>query len=139
MQNVDDTFFNIETLAKMTGLTRRTVRYYVQRELIPKPEGGGRGHYYTDEHLQLIEKIKIWQKQGVPLEKMKLLLEQGAQPDQSAGVYDVFASAAPHITAERWITVRFGTDVELSCRPGALNEDDLRELERVIFSKLHKS
>ncbi len=139
MKNVDHKFYNIETLANMTGLTRRTVRYYVQRELIPKPEGGGRGYYYTDEHLQLIEKIKVWQKQGVPLEKMKLLLEQGAQPDQSADVYEVSAPAAPQVTTDRWITVRFGTDVELSCRPGALNEDDLKEVERVIFSKLQKA
>src|SRR5919109_5558528 len=70
--------YNLHNLAKKTGLTRRTIRYYVQRGLLPRPEGGGRGHYYTEEHLARIELIQQWRSQGVPLEKMKeLLLGQG--------------------------------------------------------------
>ncbi len=136
MKKVTPTFYNIETLARLTGITRRTVRYYVQRELIPKPEGGGRGHYYTDEHLRLIEKIKVWQKQGVPLEKMKALIRQGAQPDHTVVAYEIESATASQVTADRWITVRFGSSVELSCRPGALSDKDLRDIEAVIMSKL---
>ena len=67
--------YNIETLARMTGLTRRTIRYYVQRGLVDPPEGGGRGAYYTDSHLDSIKKIKRWSEQGVPLIHMKAKLE----------------------------------------------------------------
>ena len=135
MKTAEPVFYNIETLARLTGLTRRTIRYYVQRELIPKPEGGGRGHYYTDEHLRLIEKIKIWQKQGVPLEKMKLLIAQGAPADPAVAP----CASATQIMAEHWITVRFGNDVELSCRPGSMSEQDLKDIETVILSKLTHS
>lgn len=73
-------FYNIQALAKKTGLTRRTIHYYVQRGLLPKPEGGGRGHYYTEEHLRLIDLIQRWKDQGVPLEKMKELLSGRETP-----------------------------------------------------------
>jgi DNA-binding transcriptional MerR regulator len=136
MKNASPSYYNIETLARLTGLTRRTVRYYVQRGLIPKPEGGGRGHYYTDEHLRLIEMIKIWQKQGVPLEKMRVLIRQGTQPDHAEVAYEIESTTASQVTTDRWITVRFGGSVELSCRPGALSEEDLRDIENVIISKL---
>src|SRR5262245_22390917 len=69
----DPVYYNINTLAQKTGLTRRTIRYYVQRGLLPRPEGGGRGHYYTEEHLARIELLQRWRSQGVPLEKMKEL------------------------------------------------------------------
>lgn len=67
-------FYNIKALAKKTGLTRRTIHYYVHEGLLPKPEGGGRGHYYTEEHVWRIGLIQRWKKQGVPLQKMKELL-----------------------------------------------------------------
>ncbi len=72
--------YNIDTLARRAGLTRRTVRYYVQRGLLEPPEGGGRGSYYTEEHLRRLERIRSWAEQGVPLLHMKALLESGIEP-----------------------------------------------------------
>ncbi len=72
--------FNIDTLARRAGLTRRTVRYYIQRGLLEPPQGGGRGSYYTAEHLRRLERIRAWAEQGVPLLHMKALLESGIEP-----------------------------------------------------------
>ena len=72
--------YNIDSLARRAGLTRRTVRYYVQRGLLEPPQGGGRGSYYTEEHLRRLERIRSWAEQGVPLLHMKALLESGIEP-----------------------------------------------------------
>ncbi|MBA2355458.1 MAG: MerR family DNA-binding transcriptional regulator, partial [Acidobacteria bacterium] len=38
--------YAIGDLAALGGVSRRTVRYYVQGGLIPPPEGLGRGNHY---------------------------------------------------------------------------------------------
>lgn len=136
MLNDKAPYYNIEALAKRTGLTRRAIRYYVQRGLIPKPEGAGRGHYYTDEHLRLIGKIQAWQKQGVPLAKIKSLLGQEEEPAQACYSGEEAPSPEPAVTAERRMRLHFGNGVELSFREGALSERDIQEIEAYILSKI---
>ncbi|MDM7992234.1 MAG: MerR family transcriptional regulator [Candidatus Fermentibacter sp.] len=46
--------FSIAELAALAGVSRRTVRFYVQTRLIPPPHGAGRGSYYTRNHLEAI-------------------------------------------------------------------------------------
>ena len=60
--------FSIGELAQLAGVSRRAVRFYVQRKLIPPPLGAGRGHYYTEEHLQRLLSIKLLQDRGLTLE-----------------------------------------------------------------------
>ncbi len=58
--------YTIGELAALTGVSRRTVRFYVQRGLIPPPLGAGRGSFYTDEHLGLIRGIRSRQAAPAP-------------------------------------------------------------------------
>jgi DNA-binding transcriptional MerR regulator len=122
--------YNLHNLAKKTGLTRRTIRYYVQRGLLPRPEGGGRGHYYTEEHLARIELIQQWRSQGVPLEKMKeLLLGQGVV--RAAHSLAEVPPVKPEIS--HWIRVSIGPDVEFSFTPGALSKEDEESIKQFIL------
>jgi DNA-binding transcriptional MerR regulator len=116
--------YNIEALAKMTGLTRRTIRYYVQRGLIDQPEGGGRGSYYTDRHLDTIEKIKKWSEQGVPLIHMKAMLEGKAIP--------VHVDMSTGIRTESWERCSVGDGIELFYRPGLLTREELLEIKSFV-------
>lgn len=59
--------YGIEELADLGGVTRRTVRYYVQEGLLPPPRGLGRGRHYGEEHLARLLKVKALQEQGLPL------------------------------------------------------------------------
>ena len=141
MQNGKPAYYNIETIARMTGLTRRTIRYYVQRELIPKPEGGGRGHYYTDEHLRRIETIQKWQEQGVPLEKIKELLgreEMIREEIVSKPVAFTPPCPIPTAFATKWTKVSIGDCVEVSFLDGTLTEEAQKAIEDFIVSKIKK-
>lgn len=73
----DGATYSIGDLADAAGVSRRTVRFYVQRELLPAPEGLGRGARYTGTHLARLIQIKEWQEQGVALEEIRRRLESG--------------------------------------------------------------
>lgn len=80
----DDTYYSIAELAERGGVTRRTVRYYVQRGLLPTPLGTGRGPHYTTEHLQRLIHIRTLQDAGVPLAEIATRLDGGPLPPVSA-------------------------------------------------------
>lgn len=63
--------YKIGELAEKTGVTKRTIHYYVNRGLIPNPVGLGVNSFYTDEHLIMILLIKKFQEaQFLPLEEI---------------------------------------------------------------------
>ena len=74
--------YGIEELAEAGGVSRRTVRYYVQEGLLPPPLGAGRGAYYGPEHLRQLESVKSMQEQGMTLEEVRRALSghRAAQP-----------------------------------------------------------
>ena len=63
--------FSIGALTVAAGVSRRTVHFYVQRDLLPPPAGLGRGAQYTEAHLARLLQIKAWQEEGVPLHEIR--------------------------------------------------------------------
>lgn len=67
----DTCIYTIDELVQMTGTSRRTVRFYVQRGLIPPPAGRGGGHHYGKEHLAGIQRIQDLKRAGKSLRDIK--------------------------------------------------------------------
>jgi DNA-binding transcriptional MerR regulator len=63
--------YGIGDLARLGGVSRRTVRYYVQEGLIPPPLGVGRGNHYGAEHLEQIIRVKTMQETGRTLDEIR--------------------------------------------------------------------
>lgn len=61
---------SIDELAAATGVSRRTVHYYIQRRLIDPPLGRGRGRHYDRRHALQILKVRDLQRRGVALTDM---------------------------------------------------------------------
>ena len=74
---VDEARYGIEELAALGGVTRRTVRYYVQQDLLPAPLGVGRGRHYGPQHLAQLQAVKALQEQGLSLDEVRQELERG--------------------------------------------------------------
>jgi DNA-binding transcriptional MerR regulator len=72
------TRYAIGDLARLAGVSRRTVRYYVQEGLIPAPLGVGRGNHYGPEHLEQILRVKAMQEAGQTLEEIRRPTSVGA-------------------------------------------------------------
>jgi DNA-binding transcriptional MerR regulator len=69
--------YTIGELSELGGVSRRTVRYYVQEGLIPPPAGLGRGAHYRREHLEALLRVKSMQERGLALEEIRLALSSG--------------------------------------------------------------
>jgi DNA-binding transcriptional MerR regulator len=70
--------YTLNDLCQLVELTPRTVRFYIQKSLLPAPEGSGRGAYYTQTHIERLLEIKKWQDAGLSLERIsELLIEDG--------------------------------------------------------------
>ena len=66
----DEERYTVEDLEQMTGVSRRTVRFYVQRGLLPPPDGRGRGRHYGEEHLTGLVRIQELKQQGKSLDEI---------------------------------------------------------------------
>jgi DNA-binding transcriptional MerR regulator len=125
----DEAVYGIDELAEKAGVSRRTVRYYVQRGLLPTPTGVGRGKHYTEAHLARLVRIRELQESGVSL------------ADVAARLSD--ASGTPrreHLRGEpaqsTWTRVRVTDGVELFVRGRRLDADRLERLVAAVEREL---
>ena len=73
-----DAEFSLEALAKKSGVTERSIRYYIARGLLNGPARGGRGAFYTGDHLKRLEEIVDKQRKGLTLGEIERSGEQAA-------------------------------------------------------------
>ena len=67
----DEKRYTAEQLAALAGVSLRTVRYYVQEELIDRPLARGPGAHFTDTHLRQLKRCKLLQDWGFDLETIR--------------------------------------------------------------------
>ena len=113
--------FGIDELCSLTGVVRRTVRFYTQKGLLDPPEGERHGAYYTRRHLEQLLLIRKWQAAGVSLERIGRLLR-----GEVAGL----PSAPEPGTVEVWSRVMLRPGLEVHLEPGrlGLTPEQAREL-----------
>ena len=66
--------YTIDDLSELTGFSRRTIRFYIQENIIEPPAGRGRGGFYFDSHLSGLLKIKELQEKGLNLESIRKII-----------------------------------------------------------------
>src|SRR4029450_5566499 len=76
--------YAIGDLADLGGVSRRTVRYYVQEGLLPPPLGVGRGNHYGPDHLDRLLRVKELQERGRSLDEIRRVLDRG-EPRPAGG------------------------------------------------------
>ena len=75
----NESSYSIGELAGATGLTRRAIRFYVQRGLLPPPERRGRKGIYNDAHLSRLRIINRLLERGYTLSNIGELIESWEQ------------------------------------------------------------
>jgi DNA-binding transcriptional MerR regulator len=111
--SADDVRYAIGDLATLGGVSRRTVRYYVQEGLIPAPLGVGRGNHYATAHLDQLLRVKALQEAGQTLDEIRRALES---PSRAARIKRSSPSApatAPALGRSLWRRLSVAPGVEL--------------------------
>lgn len=118
--------FSIDELAKLTGVTARTVRYYIAEGLVDRPVGERRGAHYLRRHVEQLLLIRRWTDAGLSLERVRELMA-GAPEDPAP------RSAAPG-SVEVWsrVTVAHGLEVHIEPGRADLTPEQMRTLIRGI-------
>jgi DNA-binding transcriptional MerR regulator len=100
--------YAIGDLADLGGVSRRTVRYYVQEGLLPAPLGVGRGNHYGSEHLDRLLRVKALQESGCTLDEVRAALKGKPRAPSDA------ATAASEFPARStWRRIELAPGVEL--------------------------
>ena len=148
--NTDPAPLSIGDLSERADVTRRTIRFYIQRGLLSPPLGGGRGSHYTPAHLERLLAIKRLQEVGIPLE---VILSRLGPPTLSSELPPPIPPSPhppPHPprpcpqplgsppTRETWLRHTVAPGVDLLVREGAISLtaiDDLVATARLIALK----
>jgi DNA-binding transcriptional MerR regulator len=104
----DDVRYAIGDLATLGGVSRRTVRYYVQEGLIPAPLGVGRGNHYATAHLDQLLRVKALQEAGQTLDEIRHALEPASSRSSR-----IKGSSPPALTRSLWRRLSVAPGVEL--------------------------
>ncbi len=117
----ESTLYTIGELAERAGLTRRTLRFYVQKGALSPPEGAGRGARYTELHLAQLEVIADAKERNVTLDRVAHF--------QSAEASELSSPTGDSLDATRWRRLEVAPGLELHAR-----EDEFSATERDALS-----
>lgn len=119
--------YDLDRLALLSELPRRTVRYYIQEGLVDRPEGAGRGSHYTQRHLEQLLEIRKLQRLGLSLERIRELLE-----DKEHDTLPVTRSRAGSVEVWSHLTIADGLELHVEPSRAGLTPEELRRfLKRV--------
>lgn len=132
----EDARYSVGELADLGGVTRRTVRYYVQEGLLPPPLGVGRGRHYSSRHLTGLLRLKAMQEEGLPLTEIRRKLSGKGAASESPGIDVIARSAWTRLEIAPGVELHVSSEVRLP-PPGRLG--DLAEWCRRYFHKEKES
>ena len=116
--------FSLEDLSGLTGLSARTIRFYIQEGVVDRPRGIRRGAWYLEQHLEQLLAIRRWQAAGLSLERIRELVHRHADD------VDVPPVRRRPGDVEVWSHVALAEGLELLIEPGraGLSPEQLRRL-----------
>lgn len=84
----------ISDLARETGVSVRTIRYYIMEGLLPSPQVRGRYSVYDEGYLHRIKLIKILKDAYLPLSKIRELLSN-LKPEEIKSTLENYEKEPP--------------------------------------------
>ena len=131
--------FTLDEICVLVEMSRRKVRYYIQHNLVDRPEGTGKGAFYTHHHLEQLLAIRKWKDAGLSLERIKEILK-----DEK----NVLGNGKPlppprrkkEGVVEVWSHLFISDGVELLIEPNrsGLSPEQVRSLFREIMKQYKK-
>jgi len=128
--------FTLDEICSLVEMNKRRVRFYIQKGLVDRPEGSGKGSHYTHRHLEQLLAIRKWKDAGISLERIREIIE--TESGTSSGYKPL---PPPRVrtegTVEVWSHLYIADGVELSIEPkrSGLLPEEVRLLFRDIIKR----
>lgn len=116
---------SLQQLSERAGVPGRTVRFYIQKGLLPGPEGEKRGAYYTGAHLADLLRIRQWQETGLSLDAIAGLLQARSEPP-------VEPARPGAVEVRSHLIVADGLELAVAPERAKLTQTQLRSLFRSV-------
>ena len=124
MENKKYTF---EELCTLSGVSSRTLRYYIQIGLVDKPIGQTRGAHYLSLHIEKILRIKQLTEAGISLERIREVLSGSPMPLPERPKKPGDISVRTHL----WVGA--GIEIEVSAETAGLSPEQLRQFLKGVM------
>lgn len=122
---MSDGRYKLDELARAAGTSPRTVRYYVQRGLLPAPDFKGKDTAYGRAHLVRLRAIRRLQEEFLPLDAIAAELEgktereleriaEGTDGRRARRVAPAAPAAEAPRRSSRWERIELAGGLELS-------------------------
>ena len=127
----------MDKIAALANESRRNVRYYIQKGLVDRPQGIGKGAYYTERHVEQLLLVRKWQLAGLSLDRIAEVLKQPTSGP--------LPPAPRHAgTVEVWSHLVVADGVEVTLEPGraGLSPEQVRAFFRDVsrvYQQVHES
>jgi DNA-binding transcriptional MerR regulator len=156
MVAMSEVVYDIGELAALSGLTVRTIRYYIQQKLVPPSPSMGPGAGYGNRHLTRLRLIRHFQRKQLSLAEIRQKLEAAdlvgdPSRDSSAEYLEAILAASSEAGSDdspttsssagqllaviasrsQWERITVTGDVEIHVRR-PLTRMDNRNLERLV-------
>ena len=119
--------FTLDELSALSGVSKRTVRYYVQLGLVNRPIGETKAAHYLTEHLGQLLKIRQLSDAGVSLERIREVLSGEVPPvpprQRQAGSVEVRSH----------LLIADGVELDISPERSGLSPEQVRALVRTVM------
>ena len=122
------TVFSIEDLSRITGLTRRTIRYYIQQGLLAHPVGERRAAHYLASHLETLLRIRRLADEGFSLEAISQKLNEDDRNEHAASAHTPIPGTARTCIH---IAIAAGVELKLPEIPGKI----MAQITELLSSK----
>ena len=70
--------FSMDELVEASGISDRTIRYYIEQGILQHARGRGRSSFYTTEHLERLTRISDLRSRGLSIAEIRESMTPGA-------------------------------------------------------------
>jgi DNA-binding transcriptional MerR regulator len=125
---MNDKTFALDELCALTGVGRRTARYYIQLGLVPRPVGAGRAAHYTAGHVDRLLQVKKLAEAGISLERIRESL--GDEP----ALIPPRRRRLGEVEVRSHLFVAPGIELQISPEEAGLGPEALRAFARAVMA-----
>ncbi len=68
--------YSLQKVSQLVDLPIRTIRFYIQKGLVNRPDGARKSATYSDIHIEQCLKVKKWSAAGLSLDKIAAALTE---------------------------------------------------------------